>query len=64
MIEKAAAVACFPILKVKLGTETELGRDEDLVIMREIRTLAPTARLIVDANCAWEPDETIRKAKP
>ena len=31
--------------------------------MREIRTLAPTARLIVDANCAWEPDETIQKAK-
>ena len=63
MIEKAAAVSCFPILKVKLGTETELGRDEDLLIMREIRALAPTARLIVDANCAWEPDETIQKAK-
>ena len=31
--------------------------------MREIRALAPTARLIVDANCAWEPDETIQKAK-
>ncbi|RQG91652.1 dipeptide epimerase [Natrarchaeobius halalkaliphilus] len=40
-------------LKVKLGT----GRDDEIV--RTIRSVAPDARLFVDANEAWSPREAV-----
>ncbi|WP_408959317.1 dipeptide epimerase [Natrinema sp. 74] len=45
----------FGTLKVKLGT------DRDLEIVRAIRSVAPDARLFVDANEAWRPREAVRK---
>ncbi|WP_254763259.1 dipeptide epimerase [Natrinema marinum] len=45
----------FGTLKVKLGT------DRDLEIVRTIRSVAPDARLFVDANEAWSPREAVRK---
>ncbi|WP_049928791.1 dipeptide epimerase [Halopiger goleimassiliensis] len=43
------------VLKVKLGT------DRDLEIVEAIRSVAPDARLYVDANEAWTPKEAVRK---
>ncbi|PCR89735.1 dipeptide epimerase [Natrinema ejinorense] len=45
----------YGTLKVKLGT----GRD--LEIVRTIRSVAPDARLFVDANEAWTPQEALTK---
>ena len=55
----AAREACErPLLKLKLG-----GRD-DLQRLQAVRQAAPDARLIVDANEAWTPDELTRLAAP
>lgn len=45
--------AGYPILKVKLGTDDDRSR------LRAIREAAPEARIRVDANCAWTPEETL-----
>lgn len=45
----AAANAHRPLLKIKLG-----GRGDDLERVRAVRTGAPAARLIVDANEGWD----------
>ncbi|MBZ6496238.1 dipeptide epimerase [Natrinema longum] len=45
----------YGTLKVKLGT------DRDLEIVRTIRSVAPDARLFVDANEAWTPHEALAK---
>ena len=44
----------FETLKVKLGT------DRDFEIVRTVRSVAPDARLFVDANEAWTPREAVR----
>jgi L-alanine-DL-glutamate epimerase-like enolase superfamily enzyme len=49
MAAKAAAVSDYPLLKLKLG------RDGDEVRLRAVRTSAPGARIIVDANEGWPP---------
>lgn len=46
----ARANAHFPLLKVKLGTEDDVGRIE------AVRLGAPDAKLIVDANEGWTAD--------
>jgi len=43
----------YDILKVKLGS------NQDLEIIKEIRKLAPRARIRVDANCAWGLKESL-----
>jgi L-alanine-DL-glutamate epimerase-like enolase superfamily enzyme len=51
---KARAVADFPIIKIKVGT----GRDAERV--RAVRDAVPHARLVVDANGAWTPQQAVR----
>jgi L-alanine-DL-glutamate epimerase-like enolase superfamily enzyme len=51
MAQAAAAAAARPLLKIKLGSG-----NEDPARIRAIRSAAPTAELIVDANEGWTPD--------
>ena len=51
MGEAARAVASKPLLKLKLGGEGDIARVE------AVRAAAPAARLVVDANEAWTPDQ-------
>lgn len=55
MAERAGRIvdAGYPILKIKLGT----GADRDR--LDAVREAAPNARIRVDANTAWTPDEAI-----
>jgi len=48
MAEAAAAIGSAPLIKVKLDAEDVRGR------MQAVRDAAPAARLIVDANEAWD----------
>ena len=57
MADAAAKAARRPMLKLKLG-----GR-EDLERVRAVRAAAPRARLIVDANEAWD-FETLKALAP
>lgn len=52
MVEKAQEVADWPLLKIKLGT------DSDLEIVRELRRHTD-ATFRVDANCGWSAEQTI-----
>lgn len=57
MAEAARAVAYrHPLLKMKLTGEGDLER------VRAVRTAAPAARLVVDANEGWTPDHLARFA--
>ena len=47
----AKANARLPILKLKLG-----GEDLDLARVETVRTAAPSARLLIDANESWSPE--------
>ena len=51
MAKKAAEAKGLPLLKLKLGGVGDDGR------MRAVREARPDARLIVDANEAWSPDD-------
>src|SRR5690606_27821173 len=51
MAEAARAVADRPLLKLKLGGEGDVER------VAAVRAAAPGARLIVDANEAWRPEQ-------
>jgi len=50
MSDAAAAAARLPILKLKLG-----GDEPDLARVEAVRSAAPKARLIIDANESWSP---------
>ncbi len=50
MAEAAAAAARRPLLKIKLGFAGDTAR------LRAVRTAAPRAQLIVDANEGWRPE--------
>ena len=52
MAARAREAAHHPLLKIKLG-----GGPADAERMRAVRTARPEARLVADANEAWEPDE-------
>jgi L-Ala-D/L-Glu epimerase len=57
---KAAAENAFrPLLKLKLA-----GGPDDLERVRAVRAGAPQARLIVDANEAWSPEDFAALAPP
>ena len=47
----------YPFLKVKLGTPGKESLDEERI--RAIRAARPDARIRVDANAAWDAEETI-----
>ena len=51
MAKSAANAASRPLLKLKLGG------DQDAERLRAIRAAAPAARLIIDANEGWRPDQ-------
>jgi L-Ala-D/L-Glu epimerase len=51
MGEAAKANTRLPILKLKLG-----GDDPDLARIEAVRGVAPTARLLIDANESWSPE--------
>jgi L-alanine-DL-glutamate epimerase-like enolase superfamily enzyme len=51
MAASAAQAAGRPLLKIKLGGQTDGDR------LKAIRRAAPHSRLIVDANEAWRPEE-------
>lgn len=57
VVAKVAEAQRYPVLKIKLGVK------DDLLIMREVRKLAPKKVLRVDANCGWTVKEAIQKAK-
>jgi L-alanine-DL-glutamate epimerase-like enolase superfamily enzyme len=52
MAEKARAAKAYPLLKLKLGGDGDLER------LAAVRDAVPKARLIADANEAWQPHET------
>jgi L-alanine-DL-glutamate epimerase-like enolase superfamily enzyme len=54
MAQLARSAAAFPILKVKLGT------DDDERRLAAVRHARPDARLRVDANAAWSPNDAVR----
>ncbi|MBN2564890.1 MAG: dipeptide epimerase, partial [Candidatus Eisenbacteria bacterium] len=56
MLEKALEARDFPILKVKLDSET------DLSVVSRIKEVTGSA-VTVDANCAWSTDEAARKTE-
>jgi len=51
MAEAARASADRPLLKLKLGGEGDVER------VRAVRAAAPRARLVVDANESWRPEQ-------
>ena len=50
MADAAAAAIDLPILKLKL-----CGDDQDVARVKAVRAVAPSARLLVDANESWSP---------
>ncbi|MGZ5863428.1 MAG: N-acetyl-D-Glu racemase DgcA [Methyloceanibacter sp.] len=52
MAAKACEASGYPLLKLKLGGDGDKER------MRAVREAVPRARLIVDANEAWQPHDT------
>jgi L-Ala-D/L-Glu epimerase / N-acetyl-D-glutamate racemase len=52
MAKQALTARGFPLLKLKLGGAGDIDR------LRAVRTALPEARLIADANEAWQPHET------
>lgn len=57
MARTAAAAAAYPILKLKLGTE------DDMACVAAVRAARPDARLRVDANAAWSPEEAVQRLR-
>jgi L-alanine-DL-glutamate epimerase-like enolase superfamily enzyme len=56
MAEAARKAAGMPLLKLKLGGNDDIAR------VAAVRRVAPTARLIVDANEAWTFDQLVERA--
>ena len=55
MARLAAAAGCYPILKIKLGS------DDDAPRLAAVRAARPDARLRVDANAGWTADEAVAR---
>lgn len=53
MAQQAAAVAQYDTLKIKLGS------DDDIARLAAVRAARPNAKLRVDANAGWTPEEAI-----
>jgi L-alanine-DL-glutamate epimerase-like enolase superfamily enzyme len=54
-VEMAARMKLFPIIKLKLGRDSN-----DIDILRAVRHARPGVRIWVDANAGWNPDDAIR----
>lgn len=57
MAEIARENARYPVIKLKLGTQDDVAR------VAAVRQARPDARIYVDANAAWSPEEAIRQIK-
>lgn len=53
--EKARQLKQYPVLKVKLGSE------DDIASIAAIREARPDAKIRVDANAAWSPEEAVHR---
>jgi L-Ala-D/L-Glu epimerase len=57
MAQIARENAQYPVIKLKLGTQDDVAR------VAAVRSARPDARIYVDANAAWNPDEAIQHVK-
>jgi len=57
MARMAREVPNRPVLKLKLGSE------DDAVRVAAVRSARPDARLYLDANAAWSPDEAVARIR-
>ena len=57
MAQIAAENAQYPVIKLKLGS------DDDIARVAAVRAARPDARIYVDANAAWSPEEAVRQVK-
>lgn len=57
MAQIATQIPDYPIIKIKLGG------DDDLGCLEAIREARPDARLCVDANAAWTTEEALEKSR-
>jgi len=53
MARLAAQATAYPVLKIKLGSEDDLAR------LQAVRAARPDARLLVDANTGWSPQDAV-----
>ncbi len=57
MAQMAANHPEFPVIKLKLGSDDDISR------VAAVRSARPDAKLYLDANAGWEPDEAVRLIK-
>jgi len=57
MAKIAKENAQYPVIKLKLGS------DDDVARVAAVRAVRPDARIYVDANAGWSPEEAVRQAK-
>ncbi len=55
MAKIARENARYPVIKLKLGTQDDVAR------VAAVRSARPDARIYVDANAAWSPEEAVRQ---
>ena len=59
----ARKIAGYPVIKVKLGSQGEEAAREDEARLAAIRAVRPDARLRIDANAGWTPEEAVVRLK-
>jgi len=57
MAEMAREIADYPVIKLKLGS------DDDVARVAAVREARPDARLYVDANAGWSPQEAVDRVR-
>jgi L-alanine-DL-glutamate epimerase-like enolase superfamily enzyme len=64
MARLAGEAAAYPILKIKLGTAPYRGSStDDEARLAAVRAARPAARLRVDANAGWSPEEAVTRVR-
>jgi L-Ala-D/L-Glu epimerase len=61
MAQEARALAAYPILKLKLGSDGASDDGGDEARLAAVREARPEARLYIDANAAWAPDVAVAR---
>jgi L-alanine-DL-glutamate epimerase-like enolase superfamily enzyme len=57
MAEMAREISDYPVIKLKLGS------DDDVARVAAVREARPDARLYVDANAGWSPQEAVERVQ-
>ena len=57
MARMATEIPDYTLIKLKLGS------DDDIARVAAIRAARPDARLVVDANAGWSPEEAVRRVQ-